>query len=156
MEKFEFPAQPENPQENKEIIQNAIEKWETIGAIQARLKGDRRKIEKIIDTFRPSNPEYFEDRKVKGGPIREHVSPEIIKIIEKELEDFKNIPEATEGWETITSLSEKLGVVQKTIARIAESIRKEYDKHFVLRKASGGGVFEYYSPELVKNYSRKG
>lgn len=155
MENFEFPVQPENPQENKEIMQDTGEKWETIGAIQARLKGDRRKIEKIVDTFRQSNPEYFEDRKVKGGPIREHVSPQIIKIIEKELDDFKNIPEASEGWETSTSLSEKLGVVQKTVARIADANRKDHPEYFELRKRPNGNVSEHYSSELVKIIQEK-
>jgi AraC-like DNA-binding protein len=130
-------------------ITEAPEGWKTKKSLTAELGSNHDKIKGIVNKYRETSPEYFKDFKSSVGPIREHYSPELIELIKKELEQFAAIPEAPDGWETLTSLSQGLGHSKNKILNIVSKYRESNPEYFKEYKDKIGRIPEHYSPELI-------
>lgn len=150
MENFEKPNIPENSQQSseKEQISYAPEVWKTVKNASKEIDLSTYLINSIIEQYRDSNPEYFKEFKSKTGFPREHLSPEIIKILREKSEEIEEVPE---GWKTNKKIGTELGRNRKLITKIVDRYREsnpEYFKDF--KPKSGSSVSEHYSPELVQ------
>jgi SWI/SNF-related matrix-associated actin-dependent regulator 1 of chromatin subfamily A len=123
--------------------------WKTINTIAKDL-GARSPyvIKEIADKYRTSNPEYFKSfSAAKGGP-REHLSPALITLIEKQAKQREAAPD---GWVTLHGLQVDLhaGVSYKRISTIAEGYRKDHPEWFKDYATERGPVREHISKDLA-------
>lgn len=140
-------------EKNKDIIE-APHGWRTSNSLCVELSTNGNFIGKIIKKYRASNPEYFAKYKIEKGQVREHYSPELVSIINDEVQQFKKTPEAPTGWKTITALSEELGLNYITVGKIAKKYIQNSPEDVKWFKTKSGRSLEHYSPELIKTITR--
>lgn len=129
----------------------APEGWSTVSKLRKKWKAG---VSKMLDEYK-SNPSYFGlFRNRITGKFQEHVSPELVQIIEKKLMEVPTDP--PEGWITIEPLSRNMNSNYRTIKKIADEYRPqadgrndEYADDFGLYRTNRG-IFEYVSPKLVR------
>jgi hypothetical protein len=147
MENFEKPNIPENPlqsSENEQIL-HAPEGWKTVNGISSEKDLSIYSINRVIDEYRESNPEYFKEFKSKTGAMREHLSPELISIL---IEKSKEVVSAPEGWQTMTSLAKELDVDRDKLLPLINKYRQHNPDYYKAYKASNQTT-EHLSPELI-------
>lgn len=125
-------------------IEKADDNWKTKSCLSDTFKIYVNIIEKIVDNYRLSNPEYFRYLKNNQGKIFEHYSPELIEIIKNNIKE-----KAPQEWKTPGYLQNKLGLDMEKIKRIASVYRDRYPEYFRMYR-SATHYSEHYSPELVK------
>ena len=129
--------------------EKAPSSWETNGTIAKRFRTSHHFIQNLVSQYRKSNPEYFKEyREVKMSRLLEHYSPELIKIIEKEIVSRKVAPT---GWLKKTELAEELNIEPSTLGKIANKYRNDSTAYFgEFRGETSNQISEYYSPELIE------
>lgn len=129
--------------------------WMTNNQVAAKFSVTHDHVRKIADRYRIGKGErnnefenWFRTALSSSGQVREHYSPELIAIIEKELAR-KEIPV---GWKNSAQLGKQFGISYKTIRKIARRLVSDSDSVVsedlkeIDRK---DGVYEYYSPRLI-------
>lgn len=109
----------------------APEGWKTTGKISEEFDFHHRRVKKIVDPYRTSNPEYFQKFKETMGRTLEHYSPELIEIIKEELsKENDNILEAPENWQSVQDISERAGISKEEVEKMAKKIRQQHEGQF--------------------------
>ncbi len=129
---------------SKKDVPEKKDDWWTAGPLGKICKKGHLTISKYADTFRESNPEWFEEQRT-GPQTAEHYSPE---LVEKIVNYFKVTLQKKNGWETPRSLVESNKSSVHTIRNYAEEFRKLHPKWFEVQSIKPHNT-EHYSPELV-------
>lgn len=135
-------------------LEKAPQGWVTIRALsQSGFKiGSAQTVNKKIEKYLLTNPEWFGTYMTTGNHITRHIHPDLVKILKKEGEEIK----PPEGWMTASSLRYKLKVSDVTITKYAESFRKDHPKWFGFYfGGKGSKSAEHFDPELVKLIEEK-
>ena len=127
------------------VTKKPSEDWKTINSLVISLKRSPGLINKIIEPYRITHPEWFRGLRGSSNVVNEHLSPELISIIEKELSDEIN----SEGWKKIKTLSSSNGVSPYLIYKIIEPYRKTHPEWFKDLRGERGHVSKHISSELV-------
>ncbi len=123
--------------------------WMTNTMFAKKVGIDRETIKTIVGECKEEYIGQIKPYKTKEGPVREHYSPDFLKILEEKTFEFRNTPEAPEGWVTAGKIASKINSQIREIKNIAETYRKDYKNYFRKYKVKGGPVREHYSPFLV-------
>ena len=113
--------------------------------LSKELHKTKQSVKKIANKYRESNPEWFIIYKSASGIKAEHYSPELVAIIEQEINKYKSAPE---GWMTNTEFVRNFKKGKNTIKKIADKYRDsnpEWFKFYLVR----GQLREHYSPEFI-------
>ena len=102
---------------------------------------------RIAEQHREQHPEWFEWYFDHQGRNFEYYSPELTGIIREILITREKAPI---GWVTKKFLAKELSMSPQTIHRRAEQHREQHPEWFKSYINKKGGLFEHYSPELVK------
>jgi hypothetical protein len=124
---------------------HAPEGWLTCGKIAKQIGVRHRFANQIADKLRDTHPEFFRFYLDKSGKRSEHYSPELVAIINQELQLRPD--EVPEGWIAINSLARQHKSTGKFISKVAERYRSSNPEWFQVFR-NRGRLFEYYSPEL--------
>lgn len=123
----------------------APEGWSTCGKIAKQIGVRHRFANQIADKLRDTHPDYFRFYLDKSGKRSEHYSPELVDIINQELQLRPD--EVPEGWIAINSLARQYKSTGKFVSKVAERYRGSHPEWFQIFR-NRGRLFEYYSPEL--------
>lgn len=136
-------------QKHFDSLKEAPEDWKRLPEVQIMFDIPRKALERIVNKYRESNPEYFCSYWFpKFGRTELFMSPEMIEIFRKE---FEGVEIAPKGWENPTSLMDRFKRGRDAVHKIAEKFRETHPKKFRKFKHPESGVLmEFYSPELVK------
>jgi hypothetical protein len=136
-----------------EIVRNkfaerkeAPENWRTLNALSRELGAGRETIERIADPYKKENPEYLSYYLDSMKRLAEHYSPELIEIIQHDLEKRK---EAPEGWETCAYIAKKLNISYLVVKNFVKPFRTTNPDYFCDYKTATKNFNEHYSPELI-------
>jgi plasmid maintenance system antidote protein VapI len=144
------------------IIQEKIREFKEVPMIKDGWKANRvlaeelgiheNTLKKIANQYRKANPQYFEYQKRKSGGMFESYSPELVEILNGEIEKFKEVPEDYLLWSTNKALAKELEINEPFLAKLVSPYREtnpEYFKDFRNTGKRGGRIHEHYSPELI-------
>ena len=120
--------------------------------ISKMLKISRNKTQNLADEHRSSNPEWFKDCRPRTGPVCEYFAPELIQIIINEIDKYEKVPDE---WMTNNAVAAQLELAENTIRIIADEYRESNPEWFKEYIAKSGHVYEFYSPELIKEIERR-
>lgn len=121
--------------------------WITNRQLADELGVADRTVERRVDRYKESNPEWFRFMKDRARRKNEHYSPELVKKIREEL---ISVEHSKDNWKTIGKLSEEQGVSDNTIRRIALKYKSENRYFRKFKDKSTGLISVHYSPELVE------
>jgi len=125
----------------------APEGWMTKKPIAEILGVSIKYLNERIKVLLEKNPEWARNYSIPRGHIIKHYSPEMIEALRIEAESAK---EAPDGWMTINSLSNSLGVNTRVINKIINKFRVNNPKWFKKFKTSTGHLWIHISPELIE------
>ena len=123
--------------------------WRTNNGLINELGATYETIKKIADKYIKSNPEYFKELRIESGPKRSHYSPELIKIIRKEINKIPKAEGMYKDWRTNNLLAEEFSLSEPTVKKIADQYLETNPEYFKELR-SKGGITIYYSPELIE------
>lgn len=103
-------------------------------------------IERIVRTYRTSNPEWFKNFLDATNKITEFFHPDLIALIKQEI---ANRVEAPNGWMTNGALATEEKVSFSVVARIAKSYREDHPDWFRVFLDKKRENSEHYHPDLV-------
>lgn len=105
-------------------------------------------IKNIIEKYRNFQPLWFAEYLNKANRLSEYYSPELFKIIKKELEGrWKNVPK---WWKTITTLNKELHFNSVGLKKISDQYRSSHPEWFKKYVNKSNQINEFCSPELCK------
>lgn len=134
-------------------IQSAPEGWMTIHTLSDSVKATIGAIRDEAEKFRQSSPEWFKVFRNVQNKIKEHCSPELVKIITTK---YKETLYAPNGWLTLNALARKIGLDPITLKKYAEEYRQTYAEQFKEYRIERSGTFrEHISPQLVEILTEK-
>jgi len=123
------------------------EGWFSIPAVASRFRIHGSTIKRIISNYRETNPEHFRMfRPVHGSVPKEHISSELVEIIQ---EMRGNLRAPIEGWMHMPAIIDELGVSRELIERLIKKYRDENSSYFRVFRMEDGRLSEHYSPELL-------
>lgn len=131
-------------------VKEAPAGWMTNKGLGLALKASRATIKIKAEKYRAANPQWFCTYLDKRKIPREHLSPELVKIVEEQIQQRGE--DAPDGWITNSRLALKVlkNVAETTTSKIAEEYRAENPKWFHNYLDKVKKLEEHYSPELVK------
>lgn len=128
-----------------EKIKEAPENWKTFSALAHELNIARPTLRIIAEPYRSTNPEFFADFK-ESGRVREHCSPQLIEIIQRNVNNNQEI----EGWMTNKAIARELGFDYQTVKRVSNKYRLSNPEYFKkIRSWRGDKQVTYYSSILA-------
>ena len=132
--------------ENPEAEQGEI----TNSALAKELGRSPDTIQKIVDEYKESHPEYFVYRKDKKNNIYLHYTREFTDIIRARIrKEYLETPEAEQGEIINKALAEEVGRSPQTIQRLAHEYKESHPEYFVWRRDKGGNGRWHYSVILA-------
>jgi hypothetical protein len=138
--------------EELDKYKEAPEGWVVSGFLSAKHAIGAYAIRKIADKYRKNNPNYFGLFKNTQNRVFEHYSPELVEKIEEEISRYEVLKD---GWVANKSLADMFGVNEQTTKKEAEKFRNTYPQWFKFFRNNHNQIFEYYSPELIKEVEKK-
>ncbi len=129
----------------------APEGWMTNSMVADGLGVVRKTFEKITDEYRVTHPEWFKDYLPRRGPIREHLHPELIKIIRTEIGKRENAPE---GWYTASEIKKEVGY-RNIVDNISDKYRGVHPEWFKSYFNKAQRESEYFHPDLVEQIRKE-
>lgn len=142
-----------------EDIVYAPEGWFTAGGLVNKLGKAlgvgkiARSVSSVTESYRGMNVNWFQPYLDKNGQVKEHFSPELVSLIEKEITSRETAPE---GWFTTGGLVNKINnfserkVNSAIVAKTAGLYQESNPDWFHYYLDTTGRKLLYYSPELVK------
>lgn len=130
--------------------------WMSVKALTTKAGASYKTIEKEVNSYRKSNPEWFEMAKTNSHKITEHYAPELSNIIIEKMNSSK-VPE---GWYTPSTMRDMFHLSEVTIKNYIEEkgFRISNPEWFVNYRNDMGKTIEHYHPDLVniieKRFSR--
>lgn len=145
---FVDETEEENKKGSETAVEIAPEGWKHLYGVSKQLEVSRNSIQKIVDTYRASNPGWFHVyRNSASSRIElEFYHPDLIQKCRETLAARPS--SAPEGWKTNTAVARENKVNLQTTQRIIEAARSEHPKWFVPYEGDNGAIREYLSPEL--------
>lgn len=131
-------------------VEHAPEGWVTMPTL-VNLSGGTSyySINKIINPYRKTNPDWFKIYLANSGQTIEHISPELLEIITKDLENLASRVFAPEGWRTMNGFMLFLKrKAPEAVINIVDRYRKTNPDWFKQYKNLKGKIDEHFSPEL--------
>jgi DNA-binding IscR family transcriptional regulator len=136
----------------------------TINDLAEELGRDREKIQKIADSYKKSNPEYFVLKRKKfiwKGVERQqtslHYTKELADIIrEKIIQEETDTPGASFDEITNNALAKETGNSPQYIKKIAEEYKLSNPEYFTFRKGKNEKIALHYTKELADIIRQKG
>ncbi len=136
--------------EKKEKIKEIEEKWHTKNQIANRLGISDNWINKIIEPYRKSNPDWILTRKdIKGKTTHEYIHPDLEEIIKEKVREFQKWKTAVEIKEELAS--EGITISDNSIRSFARTYKHSHPDWFLERTSQDiGQGDELYSNQLVE------
>jgi hypothetical protein len=131
----------------KAAYEKAPEGWTTNYGLAKQLGVDFATTKRLADQQQYEHPAWIAEYLDKMKRPTLHYSPELVEYITQEIASRK---EAPEGWMTSKGLANRLGVVTKTIERLADQQQQEHPAWFAEYLNKGNRPSLHYSPELVE------
>ncbi len=131
-------------------VPKAPDDWKTKQSLVEEFNISGGGVERIVNKYRDLDEKNFKYLRSKSGPIREYYSPELVEILTKEIIEFKNVPEAPEGWKNASALSKEFKLEHPKIKEMVNKYRESHEDYFKDFKDKSKRVTEHYSPELTK------
>jgi|GEM_PF-1512642 len=125
-------------------FEKAPDGWSTIRALRSEVGGSIKTVTSTLEKYRESHKESFKTYKTKTHLIKEHIGPEVVRLVSAELKNEK----APNGWLTASILRRQLGNSDRTIRVFAEKYRKTHQEWFEDYKVRSKDI-EHYHPDLV-------
>ncbi len=126
--------------------------WETRKGLADRIGSNFTTVDRATDAHREFHPEWFREYRGRNGSRAEHLSPELIRLLE---EKQKNAIEAPVGWITRNKLAEKMGRSALGLKNKVEQHRKDHPEWFRTSHDAMGRLFEHISPQLIKTIEQE-
>lgn len=139
-------------QEYAEKYKVAPKDWKNTAQAEQYLQKARSFIERYIEPYKISHPEWFGTYIDNLGRPILYLSPEILKILSKEIGKYENAPD---DWETISMLSDRLDRGFYFIKPKVDSYRASNPEWFKICYGKHGQPAEYLSPELIALVEQK-
>ncbi len=118
--------------------------WKTIKSFAVSRNSAVKTIEKLVESYRETNPEWFKNYRTNNG-VHEHISPELISVIE----NYFSKQSPLKGWEVLQSLIVSTGRSNKFIEKLILPYRETHPEWFKEFRSEDGNLRKYYSPELI-------
>lgn len=132
----------------KERGEKAPVGWKTAFLLAQDLQVDSTTINKIVDKYRLSNPDWFHGYLDGINRLRVYFHPDLVKII---ADDIRGRGEKMPvGWNTSAGVGIELGKDRKTILKWAQRYRKEHPDWFAPFVIHGSQPVEGYHPDLIE------
>ncbi|MDD5396538.1 MAG: hypothetical protein PHW24_00570 [Candidatus Moranbacteria bacterium] len=134
--------------------EKAPDGWLTINGLSNKTGVSIKILDNFLRKYKESNPDEFKiyRHSTKNIPW-EHISPELVDIIQRLLNERVDV--APEGWKTASSLSTKsenniVNASDNTIRVSAAKYKIEHPEWFKIYRDKIGREREHYSPELIE------
>ncbi len=124
----------------------APEGWLVATSISESFGQHRSTILRTAERYRTVHPEWFGVFKDQWNRPREHYSPDLVALIQKETESFELVPE---GWQTGQGLATEFGRSGVWIRQFANQQRKDHPDWFRMYRDQQGKTNEFYAPQLA-------
>lgn len=121
--------------------------WLTEAAAARLLHRDRSTLHARTKKIKVHHPDWFRSYASKGGR-EEHLSPELIELLQTEIENETPPPE---DWLQAKDIAELLGVSIDTIYRRIKKLEKIYPDLWGHHLTPSGKMSKWYSPLIVQN-----
>lgn len=132
----------------KHEIQSAPEGWMTAHTTADAINVTFSAVKNEAEKFRTKNPEWFKIFRNMQNRVKEHYSPELVKVIR---DKYKGTPFASDGWITFNVLAKQIGIDPATLKKYAEKYRPSHSDQFKELRIERIGAFrEHISPELAE------
>ena len=139
---------------NEQKYPEAQPEWMTVTALWRRFRMAVETIQRVIESYRESNPENFKIVRNPRGQIYEHLSPELVQIIADMKTSWRTeVP--IEGWLPLSHLARKLNSAPITVRNLVDSYRKENPEYVRMFRRGTGFPVEHISPELASLIEEK-
>jgi hypothetical protein len=138
----------------KELNEYALapEGWMVNKALAILVDKEFSTVQKAVNPYKKTNPDWFKFFLGKGGSAGEHYSPDLVEAIRKE---FGKYDVAPDGWLTSGATATLVGKNAETVRKVAASYRKANPEWFKFFLAKRGGLVEHYSPDLLVTIKNK-
>lgn len=137
----------------KEILsQRAPEGWVTKSRMAKDLKKSFGFVDRAIDDYRETNPELFIKYLDGANQLREHYSPELIKLVGNEVKKLEN---ALPGWLTAAALAKKTGRSYMMVKDVFDEELKNRPDFFKEYLDQTGRLRMHVAPEVAEEISKQ-
>lgn len=126
-------------------IENVIPGWLTRQKVAELYSTTSKTVNKVIEPYRLSHPEWFRFFMTETGNSVEHVSNELVNEIKNDFM-YENPPV---GWETVNQVRIKLKKAATTVLKMSEPYKKTRPEWFGIFLDKTGKPAQYISPELI-------
>lgn len=112
-----------------------------------RIPGSKKRIARIANEFRKTHPEWFKVYKEQlSNWKREHLAPELVDIIKKEVEKYETVPQ---GWLSAGEIANKVDKDWSFVRSRLEEYKKTNPEWFKKCYPKKGGIALYCAPEFA-------
>lgn len=139
-------------QKQLESRAQAPEGWRTRGNLAREFHAADTTILKIVESYRPTHPEWFALYQDKQKKIVEHFHPALIDIVIKNVESRPEF--VPSEWITLTALAKDLRLTNSTVGGALEVFRETHPNWFKIYR-DRGLASEYLHPELSQEIRRQ-
>lgn len=133
-------------QESEGVKETAPDGWYNLNQLTTRLSYPRETIERIIEKFRSSNPEWY--KQYLGGNRQPTVffHPELVARVSEDLELIEPPPT---GWLNLNQLSKELHVSRNTLQSMFSRLLSGHPD-WSHRYAVGSQELDFFHPDLIQ------
>lgn len=118
--------------------------WLAPSTLGRLLETDPKSIRKVAETFRNTNPKWFQEFYASNGHVGEYYSP----LLVNQLKEIFSAP--LPGWRSQKELAQEFECSPSLIAIVTRPYRESRSDLFRRFLSSETGLKEYYSPEFVE------
>jgi hypothetical protein len=128
---------------------NLEDGWRTIGSLYRELGFAEASLKEMALVHKDVHPEWFKYGVSREGKMRLHCSPELVKILRKQVKRIRKIPLRGRDYLPMRELFKLVGADWKSVEQHIEANRQEYSRFIKWRRSSIGRIVECYHVSLV-------
>lgn len=127
------------------VLRTIPEGWLTTKSLADTLNCSFDTVERAVEQYRNTHPEWFKVLKAKNGHNIEHFAPALAAQVEKDLRQRESPPE---NWSNAAQMAKQFGVSPFTVGQAIKKLRKDNSPSIKEFKSKAGWLTEYYPPEF--------
>lgn len=132
--------------EKLEEYEAAPSGWQIATQVARALGRSFTTVSKLAEPYKQQHPEWFKKYATNKGSLTLHYGPELIKLMNNELNKHKSAPA---GWMNAYQIAEEVGRSVPLVSKIAGKLTSQDDPRVGIFLGSKNVLGTYYSPELT-------